>query len=35
MGEQALGALLMEVTLTLDVGPYQRRILAVAVKQEP
>jgi SAM-dependent methyltransferase len=35
MGEQALGALLMEVTLTLEVGPYQRRILAVAVKQEP
>jgi SAM-dependent methyltransferase len=35
MGEQALGALLMEVTLTLEVGPYRRRILAVAVDQRP
>ena len=32
MGERALGALLMEVSLTLELRPYRRRVLVVASK---
>lgn len=32
MGQQALGALLMEVSLTLELRPYRRRVIVVASK---
>jgi SAM-dependent methyltransferase len=32
MGQHALGALLMEVSLTLEVRPYRRRVIVVASK---
>jgi SAM-dependent methyltransferase len=34
MGQPSLGALLMEVSLTLEVRPYRRRVLVVASKGE-
>jgi ubiquinone/menaquinone biosynthesis C-methylase UbiE len=33
MGQRALGALLMEVSLTLEVKPYRRRVFVVASKR--
>ncbi len=33
MGEEAMNALLLEMTLTLEVEPYRRRVFAVA--QQP